>query len=143
MSWGLQFGWPKVKGVSQYLDELFTEAGHMASVMVMLGVCSEMVPWLLIEQREEKALGIAGPYRTVDEALLRAVRLGEPYILILYESTSQPDMANLVSKVFFERKKRGVVPVPLECIDWVKEHEYCATPNSIIGEQITVFARRP
>jgi hypothetical protein len=141
MPWGLQFGWPKVKGVSQYLDELFTEVGYITPVMVMLGVYSNMVPWLLIDMREEKALGIVGPYLTINEALFKALQLGEPYILILHKNIPQLEMANLVSKIFFERKKRGVLPVPAECIDWVKEHEHYISTDSIVEEKITIFAR--
>lgn len=142
MPWGLQFGWPKIKGVSQYLDELFTEAGHVTPVMVMLAAYSNMVPWLLIDQRKDKALGIAGPYPTINEALLNAVQLGEPYILILYQNIPQPEMADLVSKIFFQRKKRGVLPVPAQCIDWVKEHEHCIPADGTVEQKITIFARK-
>jgi hypothetical protein len=142
MPWGLQFGQPKVKGVSQYLDELFTEAGHVALVVVMLGLRPKLVPWLLIEQTKEKALGIVGPYSTIEEALLTAVQLGEPYILILYGSIPRLEMANLVSKIYFERKKCSVLPMPAKSMDWVKDHERYTPTGSIAGQNITIFARK-
>jgi hypothetical protein len=142
MPWGLQFGQPKVKGYSQYLDELLTDAGCISPVMVMLGVYSHMVPWSLILIRKENALAIAGPYPTVHEALVTALQLGEPYILILHKNIPQLEMAKLVSKIYFERKKCGVVPVPAECIDWVKEHEHDNIPISMVEEKVTIFARK-
>ena len=142
MPWGLQFGWPKVKGVSQYLDKLFTEAGRVSPVMVMLAAHSDMVPWLLIYKREDKAMGIAGPYPTINEALLTAVQWDEPYVLMLYQNTPHPEMADLVSEIVFEKKKRGVLPVPAQCIDWVKEHEHCAPADAILVQKFTVFARK-
>jgi hypothetical protein len=114
----LQFGLPKVQGLEPYLDSLFTKAGEITYWMVMPKFTTGTgIPWLLVHWKEENRLTVHGPFSNIEGALLAALRIGEPYILIVYKGVTHFELEELIKSVWIKRKKCAVFALPVEKID--------------------------
>jgi hypothetical protein len=121
----LQFGLPKVQGVAPYLDSLFTKAGEITHWMVMPKFTTgKTVPWLLVHWKEENKFTVLGPFSNIEGALLAALRIEEPYVLILHENVTHFELEKLIKSVWIKRKKCAVFALPLEKFDTaeIKSH---------------------
>ncbi len=122
---GLQFGMPRVKGLSQYINELFTPAGNIALWMVMPKfITGTSVPWLLIYWRQENLFGILGPFSTIEGAILAALRVDEPYVLILYCDTSHNEICGLIKESWDRKSKCAVFALSPTDTKEVSHHLY-------------------
>jgi len=108
--WKLQFGLPKVEGLSQYIEELFCQSGKVAS----WGVAPKFLmdtnyPYILIKKEDEILL--SEKYSDLERALLAALSFGYPYIILLGDEEKiggREAFHRIIQDAWINRKKCAV-----------------------------------
>jgi len=106
----LQFGLPRVEGLSQYIDELFCQSEKVAS----WGVAPKFMtgtnfPYILAEKAGEILL--SEQFESLERALLVALSFGYPYIIILGDEEKlggREACCRIIQNAWVNRKKCAV-----------------------------------
>lgn len=106
----LQFGLPRVEGLSQYIGDLFCQSGKVAS----WGVAPKFMtgtnfPYILAEKAGEILL--SEQYRSLERALLVALSFNRPYIIMLGDDEKlggREAFCRIIQNAWVNRKKCAV-----------------------------------